>query len=279
MYITADVHLHGMDQDYDFPEQQWPNVHANMAPSIEPDQEVTVPPKPIPIIEDFLPTHQKRVTDEDCKTILSNASIPAVERPIDKGSKQSKALHTGVHKPGGGKRKAEKTAPLPQVMVPGSRVPVAQVLNLLPMPSHSNPPGHHTRHLHQPSPPGMHVTHGALRNVSEFFIASQGREIVDTGTSKKKKKKDKKKDKDKYREEKKGKKKVIHNTVEKSDVTGEESNGSIDVTTVELASAEVKPSQRPNFNSTVSFPRMLQCSNDVPDMRKRKKHRKDTPYD
>lgn len=260
--LTADVHI-GMDQEYSFPEQQWPNARTNIAADNDPEQQVTAP-NSIPTIEDLLPAHQTRVTAEDCKTILSNASITTADRPIDKGKKHRKKVHAGVQKQGGHRGMSDKTIPL--IQVTRHLIPTAQLLSKLsPMPTHPDPSGHHTQH--QSSPSGMHVMHGTPRNVSTAEMDTQ------TLKKKKKKKKDKKvkkKDKDKDREKKKER---MHNTVEKSDATGEESNGSIDVTTVEQSITEAAPPH--GLNRTIFSPGLSQTSgsDELPAKHKMKKRK------
>ena len=261
-YLTADVHI-GMDQEYSVPEQQWPNVRTNIAADNNPEQQVTAP-NSIPTIEDLLPAHQTRVTtDEDCKSILSNASITTADRRIDKGKKHRKKVHAGVQKQGGPRGMSDKTIPLPQV-IPRHQIPTAQLLKLSPMSPLPDPSGHHTQH--QSSPSGIHVMHGTPRNVSTAEM--------DTRTSKKKKKKKdkkvKKKDKDKDREKKKER---MHNTVEKSDATGEESNGSIDVTTVEQSITEAAPSHGLNWTGFSPGLSQTSGSDELPAKHKMKKHK------
>ena len=161
--------------------------------------------KQAPIIMDF-PAPPQAPTEEDAMMILANVSKTKGINSLEKEKKTSKRRHENPEA-------KDKVITVPH-SIHFPPVPAAQVLKS----SYSGPLPHTT---HQPSPfssVGMHVTHGAPQSVHTSFMT---REVVGTEDVIKRAKKKKKK-----------KKKEKHRTSGRSDKSGEESGGSIDVTTV-----------------------------------------------
>lgn len=215
----------GPDQSYNFPDQVKPKFMADM--DMEPEQGVPRP-KQMPIMDDFPVLHQAP-TEEDAKMILADVSkTKGLPHPLEKGKKTQKKVleHAAV-------KAKDKGTSVPQSIHP-PLIPAAQMLKS----PHLTSSGHGlVQRSHQPSTPssvGMLVTHGTPQRVQTSFIAGLGDEVEIGRVGSKK---DKKKRKRKRKSE------------ERIDESGEESNLTIDVTTVDGSNPGFECSSMPYISS------------------------------